>query len=519
MEIFELIKNLPVELAGGDPYGDISDITSDSRKAGPGVLFTAFAPLNCDAADGHDFVCDAYERGCTHFLVERIPEGFEDKADVTVLLAQDTRKAVALLSRRFFDFPEDRLKLIGLVGTKGKTTISFMLKSIFEKAGKKIGLIGSNGVIYGDRSYHLPNTTPESYVIHSILKDMADAGVEYCVLEATSQGFMLHRTYGIVFDVSIFTNISPDHISKTEHESFEDYFECKRRVFSQTRLCYVNRDSDRYSEIVAGVPEDKIKTYGKHKRDGSFCVPEGTQKEPSLLCFTARDIRLTQSGGRPSEVFLCEAPGWTHEMRVNIPGLHNVENALGAICLADHYGIDPEHIESGLLESVSPEGRMELVDVPAPITVFIDYAHNKLSMETMMATAKLFEPNRILCVFGLDGDRAHVRRKDCGEILGRDADYTILSDTSPRTDDPDRILAEVASHIERAGGAGKYEIVRDRHVSIPKILDMAEEGDLVLIVGTGDRQEMVVQGKIIPINEREIIMDHFAGKEKGAQHG
>jgi len=512
MLLLELIENLPVKLACGDPYREINEIMSDSRKAGAGTLFAAFAGRAKDDADGHDFIEDAYGRGCRAFLVNRLPEGYEEKEGASFLLADDTRKAAALLSRRFFGMPEDRLKLIALTGTKGKTTISFMLKTIFEKAGKKIGLIGSNGVIYGDKCVHLPNTTPEAYVIHGILKDMADAGMEYCVIEATSQGFMMHRTYGIVFDAALFTNISPDHISKTEHESFEHYFECKRRVFGQTRLCFVNRDADLFDRIIKDVPEGIIKTYGI-KREGA----DGYGRACPPLDYAAKDIRLTGDDGFPAEEFYIEAPDWEREMSVGIPGLHNVENALGAVCIADKYCISPEHMAEGLRDSISPEGRMERVEVPAPFTVFIDYAHNKLSMETMMATAKLFGPKRILCVFGLDGDRAHVRRKDCGEILGRDADYTILSDTSPRTDDPEKILSDIAENIDRGGGAGKYEILRDRHVSIPKILTMAEEGDIVLIVGTGDRLESETNGKLTPINEREIILRCFVGKDTGGE--
>jgi len=250
MLLGDLIKGLPVQLANGSADREINEIVSDSRKAGAKKLFAAFPCINSESADGHDFIPDAYERGCRVFLVDRVPQEFSDKGDATFLLSENTRHATALLSRRFFGTPEDRLKLIALTGTKGKTTMSFMLKDIFEKAGKSIGLIGSNGVIYKDVVKHLPNTTPEAYLIHSILNDMCDAGVEYCILEATSQGFMMHRTDGIVFDVSIYTNISPDHISKTEHKDFEHYFACKKRVFDQTRLCFVNRDADLYEDIV-----------------------------------------------------------------------------------------------------------------------------------------------------------------------------------------------------------------------------------------------------------------------------
>ncbi|MCL1897189.1 MAG: Mur ligase family protein, partial [Clostridiales bacterium] len=392
--------------------------------------------------------------------------------------------------------------------------------------------------------------TPESWLLHGFLKDMADAGVEYCFLEATSQGFMMHRTDGIVFDAALYTNISPDHISKTEHESFEHYFACKKRIFNQCRICYVNRDAGLFDDIVAGVPAGLIRTYGFSHADGGSApgpaaqdggsapgpaaqdggsapgpaaqdgsAPGSAAQDGGAPGYTAQNVRLTRNNGRMSVEFLCAAPTWQREMRIDIPGLFNAENALGAICIADHFGIDKDHIAAGLAEA-SCEGRMEHVDVPAPYTVLIDFAHNRLSMEAMMDTAKSYNPKRILCVFGLEGDRAHLRRFDSGEVLGRCADYTILSDASPRTDDPDRILADIATGIERGGGAGKYEIIRDRHASIPKILDMAEEGDLVLLVGKGNVLYEEVFGELTPIDEREIVKSYFevgsAAGEKAA---
>ncbi|MDR0851862.1 MAG: UDP-N-acetylmuramoyl-L-alanyl-D-glutamate--2,6-diaminopimelate ligase, partial [Clostridiales Family XIII bacterium] len=195
----------------------------------------------------------------------------------------------------------------------------------------------------------------------------------------------------------------------------------------------------------------------------------------------------------------------------DIPGRFNAENALGAVCIADHFGIPKEAIQSGLARTVVA-GRMEYVDVPAPYTVLIDFAHNRLSMEAMFETARAYHPNRILCVFGLEGDRAHIRRFDSGEVLGREADYTILSDASPRTDDPDRILADIAEGMERTSGKGRYEIIRDRHVSIPKILDMAQDGDLVLLVGKGNVLYEEVHGVNTPIDERAIVREYFEKK-------
>jgi len=507
MILRDLIEWMPVELARGDADAGVEEIVYDSRRARAGSLFAALPGANAKGLDGHQFLQDAWERGCRIFLVNTIPQWLAGREGATVLKSQNTRHALALMSRRFFGYPDTRLKFIALTGTKGKTTISYMLRSIFEKAGKKVGLIGSNGVMYPGFYKKLLNTTPESYVLHGFLRDMADAGVEYCFLEATSQGFMLNRTDGIVFDAALYTNISPDHISNTEHESFDHYFECKKRVFSQTNICFVNRDADLYDDIVEGVPYDLISAYGFARKDGG----RESSEDEIALDYMARDVKMTRNEGALSVEFLCVTRRWKREIRVDIPGRFNAENALGAICIADHFGIGPEDIAAGLAAS-SCAGRMEHVPVPAPFTVLIDFAHNRLSIEAMMDTARSYNPGRILCVFGLEGDRSHIRRSDCGEILGRDADYTILSDASPRTDDPDKILSDIATGIERGGGAGKYEIIRDRHVSIPKILGMAGEGDLVLLVGKGNVLYEEVFGELTPLDEREIVRDYFASR-------
>ena len=504
MKIKELIEWLPIEVKTGDTDVDVSEITSDSRKARLGNLFAAYPGANEMSVSGHDYLDDAYERGCRVFLVRFIPAGFAKKSGVTILQTHNVRRKTALMSRKLLGYPEKRLTLIALTGTKGKTTISYMLRNIFEKAGKKVGIIGSNGIMYPGYNKLLPNTTPEPYVIHSYLKDMADAGVEYCFMETTSQGFLMHRTDGMIFDCAIFTNISPDHISETEHPSFENYFECKKRIFNQTDFCFVNRDTELFDEIIENLPEDMIQIYGLSHKDGGL---ESGDDEFGLS-YMARHVNLEREGNHLTVNFTCNAPHWHHKMVVGAPGKHNAENALGAICIADRYGISPDDIAAGLT-SLSVEGRMEYVDVPAPYTVIIDYAHNKLSMEALMSTAKAYDPKRILCVFGLDSGRAHVRRGDCGEILGRDADHIILSDTSPKKEDPMKIMADIAEGIERGGGAGKYEMIRDRKVSIPKILDMAEEGDIVLIVGQGNRTYQDIGGETVHLDEREIVKEYF----------
>ena len=398
------------------------------------------------------------------------------------------------MSRRFFGSPSEKLTVVGITGTKGKTSVSFIVKGICEAAGVDVGIIGSNGVFYGNTHFKLPNTTPESYVLHKIMADMVDAGVRVVVLEATSQGFMMRRTDGLRFDIGVYTNISYDHVSRLEHSSFEEYFACKRLIFGQSDVCLVNRDAELFDRIVEGAGCEVV-TYGFG--DGS----------------DYRGIDVSGNGGLTSR-FACRAPGFRDEFALWLPGRFSVSNALAAIGIADRLGIGVEEIRTGLAAARIP-GRTEIVDVPAPYQVMIDFAHNKLSMEALIDSVQAVRPGRILVVFGLEGDRARTRRFDCGDVLGRAVDYTILADASPRFDDPDQIIADIAAGIERSGGKGKYEVIRNRRQAIPAILGRAEPGDLVLLIGKGDVRYDEVMGHNDPLDEREIVRDYFAHTATG----
>ncbi|MDR0836804.1 MAG: UDP-N-acetylmuramoyl-L-alanyl-D-glutamate--2,6-diaminopimelate ligase [Propionibacteriaceae bacterium] len=496
MKLAELIDGLPITVAQGSTH-DIRDIEVtrigfDSRVTQPGDLFVALPGANDASLDGHDFVASAYDLGARVFLCRFVPAALVAHPDAVVLISEDNQVAIAALAAKWYGYPARQLKFVAITGTKGKTTISFMLQAILQDAGKSVGLIGSNGIYYDDVWIKLLNTTPEPVKLHETLRNMVDAGVEYCIIEATSQGFMMHRTDGIEFDLGVYTNISPDHISATEHPSFEHYFACKQRIFDSAPVVYVNADDPAFDEIVAGAKAE-VRTFGFG----------------GDVTYRADNVHSALKGTRMSVEFDCVAPSWRAPMRVSFPGQFNASNALAAISVADYFDIPVPAIQSGLARAVV-KGRMEAVEVPADFTVLIDFAHNRLSMESMMATAREYQPKRILIVFGLEGNRAHIRRFDSGEVLGRDADYVILSDASPRTDDADAIIADIATGIERAGGAGKYEIIRDRHVSIPRILDMAQPGDLVLLVGKGNVPYEEVNGILTPFDERQVVAEYFA---------
>jgi UDP-N-acetylmuramoyl-L-alanyl-D-glutamate--2,6-diaminopimelate ligase len=413
------------------------------------------------------------------------------KTDAVVVAVPDVRIALAHAAAKWYGYPARKLRTVAITGTKGKTTISFMLKAIFEAAGKSVGIIGSNGIFYGDTWLKLLNTTPEPVILHQQLAEMVAAGVEYLFMETTSQGYMMHRTDGIEFDLGLYTNISPDHISASEHRDFDDYFFWKKHIFAQVKEAFVNRDAELYERIVDGVGIP-LHTFGTHP---------GAE-------YRAQGIKTVRDGRRMGVEFECTTPTRSYPVYLGIPGSFNALNGLAAAGVADFFGIAPRFVSAGL-KDFKVKGRMEYLDTPTDYTVLIDFAHNLISIESMMATAHEYHPNRILSVFGLEGDRAHIRRFDCGRVLGRDADYVILSDASPRRDDPDQILADIATGIEAGGGQGKYEIIRDRHISIPKILDMARSGDLVLLVGKGDVPYEEVMGEKIPFDEREVVAEYF----------
>jgi len=492
MTLQALLQDLLCDLARGDWTQEVPALACDSRKASSGGLFVCVPGFD---SDGHDWAGDAYKNGARMFLCTRIPDGIADKKDCTVALCEDTRKGLALVSARWFGFPARRLKVIGITGTKGKTSITQLLKNALEAAGHSVGVIGSMGAHFADCEVPSMNTTPESYEIHSLLRRMADAGAEYCVMEASSQGFLLDRTYGLRFDASVFTNISADHISKTEHTDFGQYLECKKMIFGQSELTFVNRDAEKYSEIIDGVTAP-VQLYGF-----------GANAD-----IRAKNVRCGRSKGKLGVTFTVQSPfAEAFPMRVNQPGRFSASNALAAVCVALYFGIPAEAIQAGMRDTVVC-GRMEQLHVPAPYSLVIDFAHNRLSVRSMIETARQYKPRRVICVFGLEGERAKVRRLDSGELLGKGVDHTILANASPRRTDPMEIIGDIAGAIDEAGG--KYSVIPDRREAIRFALDMAGEDDLVLLVGKGDKRYEEVHGEKIPFDEREVVAEYFANKEE-----
>lgn len=494
ISLSKLFNGIDCEVIKGALIVSVDDISFDTRTCKGDDIFVCLNSIG-DGLDGHTFAKEAYQKGVRVFLTEKNVEALDELNDITLIKASDTRKALAIMSINYFDNPAKKIKIIALGGTKGKTTISFFLKSIFEQGGKRVGIIGSNGIYYdGQKQVKLLNTTPDSYVLNKHLAEMVKCNTEYCFIETTSQGFMLNRTYGIHFDLALYTNISPDHISKTEHKDFDEYFNYKSMIFNQTDTVIVNKDAELFERIVAG-KKNRIITYGIETGD-----------------YKTDEYHLNISSGKLTTEFSATVSGEQIKISLNMAGYFNISNALGAVVIADYFKIPPHDIKIGL-EKSKVSGRMEIVDTSnsdAPL-IIIDFAHNKISIENLIKTVKMYNPKRILSVFGLEGNRAHIRRFDCGKVLGAEIDYTILANASPRTDDENQILKDIATGIEEGGGNGKYEIINDRRLAIIKMLKMANNDDIVLLVGKGDVPYEEVNGEKIPFNERDVIKEFYEG--------
>ncbi len=480
MKLSELLKGIVYE--GNATDCDILDIVYDSRKAAPDTVFTALCGA---AADGHNYVQSAYDKGCRVFVTER---AVALPADASVLLVSDTRAALAKLSCNFFGDPAKELAVVGITGTKGKTTVTNMLRSVFDGCGIKSGVIGTIGAFWGDRFEKTVNTTPESYETQRLLRAMADDGCKAAFIEVSSLGLKQHRSDCITFDTAVFTNLSPDHIGGTEHESFEEYAYWKKQLFKQCKKAILNADDAFCAEF-----------------QNEITCPVVTFSAEKEADFTADDLRFIREGKLGMEFNLTHA-GQTDVCRVGMPGVFSVYNALTAAAVADGMGIDKETVFAALANA-KVKGRMEPVSVPGDFDVLIDYAHNGLSFKSVLDTVRAYNPTRLIALYGCVGGRAQVRRKEMAMISGSLCDLTIISTDDPQFEDPTDIAKEVASHIDAIGG--KYEIIVDREQAIYYALEHAQAGDIILLLGKGHEEYMKIRGEIVPFSERALIEAYY----------
>lgn len=478
----KLLEEISYECVCDTMEREISDIVYDSRKVQAGCLFVCIPGAK---ADGHQYAAAAVEAGAAAILAQReveLPEG----SDATVILVDNTCYAMAFASAAYFGHPAKQLKIIGVTGTKGKTTTTYLVRSILEQAGRKVGLIGTIEIIIGETHIHAENTTPQSYLVQKYFRMMADAGCDTVVMEVSSQGLMLHRTQGFVFDFGIFTNLEPDHIGENEHKDFDDYLHCKSLLFKQCKVGIANQDDVHWKAVTKDCT-CQLETYG-------------IDTEADLR---AADITFLNEGGSLGMAFtvkgLAEFP-----VKIASPGRFNVYNALTAIAICRHFGVEDEDIRRAL-SSAKVKGRTEMVKVSDEFTLMIDYAHNAMALKSLLETLRAYNPHRLVCLFGCGGNRAKSRRYEMGEVSGRMADLTIITSDNPRTEEPQAIIDDIKTGIGKT--EGKYVEICDRKEAIAYAIDHGEPGDIIVLAGKGHEDYQEINGVKYPMDERVLIQE------------
>lgn len=475
-----LLKRLDYTLVQGDIGREITELVYDSRKVVEGCLFVC---IKGAVSDGHGFVEEAALKGAAAVLVQ---EDVKAPASVTVVKVEDTRYGLALASAAWFHHPAEKLKIIGITGTKGKTTTTYMVKSILEQAGYKVGLIGTIEAVVGDKTIPANNTTPESYIVQEYFHQMVEAGCQCVVMEVSSQGLMMHRTAGFLFDIGIFTNIEPDHIGPNEHASFGEYLACKGMLFRQCRIGIVNRDDKHWEQVL----------------EGHTCELEtfGFSPEADLVADEARLV------GKPGYLGVAyHAKGLVDmEVEVDVPGRFSIYNSLTAIAICRHFQVEINNIKQAL-KAAKVKGRIEMVPVSDEFTLMIDYAHNAMSLESLLSTLKEYNPKRLVCLFGCGGNRSKLRRYEMGEVSGRLADLSVITSDNPRYEEPQDIIEDIK--VGMAKTSGEYVEIPDRKEAIRYVIAHGQAGDIIVLAGKGHEDYQEIKGKKYPMDERVLIQE------------
>lgn len=480
MKLNKLLERLEYDVVQGTDEAEVTTLVNDSRKVEDGSVFVCISGA---VSDGHRFAADVAAKGAAAVVVEKDVEVPED---VTVIRVPDTRYALALMSAAYFGYPAEKLKIIGITGTKGKTTTTYMIRSILEGVGHKVGLIGTIEAIIGDEKIPAANTTPESFTIHQYFARMVEEGCDSVVMEVSSQGLMLHRTAGIPFEIGIFTNLGKDHIGPNEHKDFEDYKRCKAMLFQQCRLGIANVD-DKYFHDIFKNATCKVETFG-------------FSKDADLR---AENVQLVSRPGYLGVAYHV-AGLMDFDVEIDIPGTFSVYNSLTAIAVCRHFGVPVEKIKEAL-KKAKVKGRIEMIKVSDEFTLMIDYAHNAMSLESLLTTLKEYHPKRLVCLFGCGGNRSKDRRYEMGEVSGRLADLTIITSDNPRFEEPQAIIDDIKTGIGRTDG--KYVEICDRKEAIKYAIQHGQPGDVIVLAGKGHEDYQEIKGVKYPMDERVLIAE------------
>ena len=483
MELKKVLAGLEGIKAKGNLDINIENIESDSRKVTKNSLFVAIKGFD---TDGHNYIEQAIENGAIAIMIQ---DGEKPKAkipdSVTLMSVENTRRSLAIMACNFYNNPSRKFKLVGITGTKGKTTTSFMTKAILEKQGLKVGLIGTIAKYIGNKCLgESSRTTPDSLELQRLFAQMAEENVDVVVMEVSSQSLKLDRVYGCDFDIGVFTNFLRDHISDKEHPTMEDYFESKVKLFKMCKTAFINADDFQVIKLEKMDLPCEIKTYG-------------IDNSCDLL---AKDITITNV----SADFKVKLIDHNERIKVFIPGRFSVYNALAAISVALNLGVSSENIKESLLDVRVP-GRSELVDNKKDLAIMIDYAHTPESLESILRAVKTYTKGRVICVFGCGGDRDKTKRPIMGEIAGQIADFTFITSDNPRTEEPNEIINEIEIGMKKTNG--KYKCIENRKEAIKEAIEMANKKDLIVLAGKGHEPYQEINGVKHPFDERVIVRE------------
>ena len=480
MNLNFIIKDLNFSSIHGNTDIEVIDLIYDSRKVKNNSVFIC---LKGCSSDGHDFISNAVNAGAKVIVTNKeinIP-------GVTTIVVENTRAALAHMSANFFGHPAEKIKTIGITGTKGKTTTSFMIKSILESAKIKAGIIGTMGVILDNEVIPLCNTTPESYEVQKYLNMMVKKGYEFAIIEASSIGLARNRLDAFTFDYGIFTNFSHDHIGDNEHKSYEEYLQAKSLLFRKCKTGFINVDDESHLEII--------------KNHSCKIITFGITKSADYL---AKDLKLTNKENTIGVRFNLAGKINIDDIFISVPGKFNVYNSLAAVSLCNNLGIKSENIIFGL-KKVKIKGSVEPVVNKSGYSIFIDYAHNALSMENVLKTLREYNPKRIITLFGAGGNRPKVRRFEMGETAGRLSDLCVITSDNPRFEDPLEIIKDIKEGIDKT--KGDYVIVPNRKEAIKYCIENAKSGDMILLAGKGHEDYQEIKGVKYPFDERLIVSE------------
>jgi UDP-N-acetylmuramoyl-L-alanyl-D-glutamate--2,6-diaminopimelate ligase len=484
MLLTAVIKDLQYTLVKGDTHIEVNSIAYDSREVVENGIFVAISGFS---VDGHRYIARAIEKGAVAIIVEK---DVHTDSEVTVLKVPDTREALARVAANFYHIPTEKMNLIGITGTNGKTSTTYFLKSIFEESGTSIGIIGTIGTVIGDKVIKNKNTTPESLNLQQIFADMIDSDLKHCVMEVSSHALNLNRVAHSSFNTGIFTNLTPDHLEL--HNTMDEYFEAKAKLFDMTTDYNIINADDEYGRILIDRlqqnREAKLLTYGiVHEAD-----------------IYASDIRYFAD----HTVYTVHTPKGSTDIKVNLPGAIYVYNSLAAIATAYCNQFSLQQIADGIAAVEGIKGRLEVVYEDEDTKIIVDFAHTEDSLEKALATIRPFTKGRIILVFGVyaaDGESGTEKRRAMAKVAAINADFAVVTSDNPKEQDNNLIIREIVEGIEAHNG--QYEAIVDRRDAIAFAIEISRKDDVILIAGKGHETSQIVGKTEIPFNEAEIVRE------------